>query len=208
MRHENSRQLFLYWNILRGDRTAPERSEIEPSDIRSILGDTFILEVSTSLRTISYRLAGTRLCAAHGRELKGLGYLALWSEEDNFEIARAVNQVYSKNTPMLLSYVARTESGRFVEFESILLPLATAADGNQRVLGIAAPLKTPFWLGAEPVNQLTLRACRAVDAESRFTGDTPALETDVDMEEPLASDFGPSTNRQYGHLTLLDGGLS
>lgn len=212
MRHENSRQLHLYWNVLRGSRSAPERSEIEPSDIRSILGDTFILEVSNALRTISFRLAGTRLCAAHGRELKGLGYLALWSEEDNFEIARAVNRVYAHNTPMLLSYVAHTGSGRFVEYESVLLPLASALDGNQRVLGIASPLKSPFWLGAEPVTALTLRTCRPAQPISDENQDAPAmaspngaLEHHMGGAEELAE---RGSTRRYGHLTLLDGGLS
>ncbi len=45
MRFENSKQLYSYWLNLKGDRKAPDRSEIEPSDIRSLLGDTFILEV-------------------------------------------------------------------------------------------------------------------------------------------------------------------
>jgi len=75
---------------------APERTEIEPVEIRHILGDTFILEISAQLRTISFRLAGTRLCGAYGRELKGLGYLAIWREEDNFEIAKAIAEPLSK----------------------------------------------------------------------------------------------------------------
>ncbi len=114
MRHGGSRKLFDYWNTLRAGRTAPERSEIEPSDIRSILGDTFILEVSMQFRTVSFRLAGTRLCAAHGRELKGLGFLALWSEEDNYEIARSVARVYRDMTPVLLSYTAQSATGRAI----------------------------------------------------------------------------------------------
>src|SRR5680860_1013092 len=80
MRHENSRILFAYWERIRSGRQAPRREEIEPSDIRHLLGDTFILDVSGSLRTISYRLAGTRLCAAYGKELKGMGFLVPWDE--------------------------------------------------------------------------------------------------------------------------------
>jgi hypothetical protein len=192
MRHGGSRKLFDYWNTLRGSRPAPERSEIEPSDIRSILGDTFILEVSMQFRTVAFRLAGTRLCSAYGRELKGLGFLALWSEEDNYEIARSIARVYRDMTPIMLSYTAVSATGRTLDYEAIILPLAQAADGNARVLGIATPRSTPFWLGADPItgNQLrTSRVVERVDAEAVPEASAPLRES-----------------RRFGHLTVLDGG--
>ena len=70
MKHEKSTSLFQYWNRLRGNRPAPRRTEIEPADIKANLADTFILEQDTRGRPM-FRLAGTRLCATFGRELKG-----------------------------------------------------------------------------------------------------------------------------------------
>lgn len=208
MRHDSSRQLYEYWNLLRGSRSAPERSEIEPSDIRDVLGDTFILEVSTQFRTIAFRLAGTRLCAAHGRELKGLGFLALWSEDDNFPIVKAVNKVYGKHEPMLISYAAQSETGRFVEYEAVLLPLQQAPDGNQRILGIATPKKTPYWLGAEALTLLHLRGARAImpmTETAPMTTGAPAGPTAPGALQ-TGDQFPPS--RKIGHLTVVDGGLS
>ena len=37
MRHAASKDLFRYWETLRGSRPAPERGEIEPAEIRGIL---------------------------------------------------------------------------------------------------------------------------------------------------------------------------
>jgi hypothetical protein len=193
MRHAGSQKLYEYWNALRGGRPAPERSEIEPSDIRAILGDTFILEVSMQFRTVSFRLAGTRLCAAYGRELKGLGYLALWSEDDNYEIARAIARVYRDNAPMLLSYTGTAATERSVEYEAVILPLAPAADGNARVLGIATPRTTPYWMGADPLVSNQLRNCRPIE---------PSAAADV-MPVELAT---APASRRFGHLTVLDGG--
>ncbi|MCU0790001.1 MAG: PAS domain-containing protein [Nitratireductor sp.] len=192
MRHGGSRKLFDYWNALRGNRSAPERSEIEPSDIRSILGDTFILEVSQQYRTVAFRLAGTRLCAAYGRELKGLGFLALWSEDDNYEIAKAIARVYRDTTPIMLSYTAQSSTGRGLEYESVILPLAPAADGNSRVLGIATPRSIPYWLGADAIICNQLKNARTIEAA------------------PAAAEVAPVTAiaqaRRFGHLTVLDGG--
>lgn len=198
MRHENSRELFNYWNALRGERPAPERSEIEPGEIRAILGDTFILEVSPQMRTIAFRLAGTRLCAAYGRELKGLGILALWSEDDNFDLARTVNLVYRDSIPMLLSYSARSKGGRFVEYESILLPLMPAPDGNSRILGVASPKKPPYWLGSDALICNHLRSARRIESRPAPTQSPLALEP----EKPKIA------KRTFGHLTVLDGGKS
>jgi hypothetical protein len=193
MRHAGSQKLFEYWNALRAGRPAPERSEIEPSDIRAILGDTFILEVSMQFRTVSFRLAGTRLCSAHGRELKGLGFLALWDEDDNYEIARAIARVYRDNTPILLSYSAISASGRSIEYEAVILPLAPAADGNARVLGIATPRATPYWLGADQLVTNQLRNARPIETAPGADALQPEIE-----QAPA--------RRRFGHLTVLDGG--
>lgn len=220
MRHRSSKQLYEYWNTLRAGRIAPERSEIEPSDIREILGDTFILEVSTPMRAISFRLAGTRLCAAYGRELKGFGYLGLWAEEDNFEVAKAVSRVYGDFEPTIISYTAQTASGKFIEYETILLPLMLAADGNARILGLAAPKNVPYWMGAEPVEVNHLRTLRSVSGVAK----TPSMVTEPPQADQargtareipslLDSDLDGEGNsrdgeRKVGHLTILDGGRS
>ena len=77
MKHPSNRDLFGYWNERRGARLAPERADIEPSAIRQILGDTFVLEVD-SRASHPFRIAGTRLCALFGRELKGESFVRLW----------------------------------------------------------------------------------------------------------------------------------
>ena len=60
MKHGVSRELYEYWNRVRGNERAPQRSAVEPSDLRRILGDTFILEV-TGRDKYDVRLAGTRV---------------------------------------------------------------------------------------------------------------------------------------------------
>jgi hypothetical protein len=194
VRHAASKDLFKYWETLRGNRAAPERGEIEPAEIRGILGDTFILEISMQFRTVSFRLAGTRLCSAYGRELKGLGFLALWSEDDNYDVAKLVSRVYRDNQPVLIGYAAQNGSGRFLEYEMLLLPLANAADGNARILGIASPRTTPYWLGNESLLLNHLRSARNVQAPAK-------AEAPVPQEMPRNAPM-----RRVHHLTVLDGG--
>jgi hypothetical protein len=78
MKHPSIRELFDYWNDRRGNRLAPERADIEPGAIRRVLADTFILSCEPH-RGHPFRIAGTRVCALFGRELKGKSFLDLWS---------------------------------------------------------------------------------------------------------------------------------
>ena len=77
MRHSASRALFAHWNEQRGTRALPERGDIEPAAIRAALGDVFILGVDSG-EDPRFRVAGTRVCALFGRELRGEGFVALW----------------------------------------------------------------------------------------------------------------------------------
>ena len=201
LRQTSSTKLLEYWNTLRGERPAPERSEIEPGDIREILGDTFILEVSLQMRTIAFRLAGTRLCAAYGRELKGLGFLALWDEESNFETAKAIRTVYRDYQPVVISYRAATIESHVVDFEMILLPLMPVSDGNARILGLATPQKTPYWFGADPLVINHLRHLRPVELAVAAPPLVPGTDNDA-----AASATVPPMPRRVAHLTVLEGG--
>src|SRR5882724_4487529 len=70
MKHSSTRELYNYWNLRRGSRAAPERSDIEPGAIRRVLADTFMLSFDPQ-GGHPFRIAGTRVCALFGRELKG-----------------------------------------------------------------------------------------------------------------------------------------
>src|SRR5436190_21085889 len=80
MKHPSIRELYDYWNARRGLRSAPDRAEIEPGAIRRVLADTFILAFEQRARH-PFRIAGTRVCAAFGRELKSVPFLDLWGDD-------------------------------------------------------------------------------------------------------------------------------
>src|SRR6266478_3214259 len=86
MKQASSRELFGYWAARRGTKSAPERGEIEPSAIRRALGDVFILEFDRQ-DGHPFRLAGTRVCALFGRELKNEQFLNLWDPPSRLGLA-------------------------------------------------------------------------------------------------------------------------
>ncbi len=169
MKHASTRAIFDYWNRKRGRRAAPDRSDIDPADIRHVLGDTFML-AADFVDDIRFRLAGTRVCALFTREIKGEAFNAQWSKSSSEHIDELLTAVINEKVGAVAGIVGRTEDGDEVELELLLLPLAHAGQGRVRALGVLAPLTPPYWLGEQPVVELELKTLRHLDGQQPDTG--------------------------------------
>jgi hypothetical protein len=89
MRQQISRELYSYWNVMRGARAAPERTRLDPGAIRPILADTFLLEVDSD-GEFPFRVAGARVNALWRRELKETSFIDLWRKEDRHSVQAAL----------------------------------------------------------------------------------------------------------------------
>jgi hypothetical protein len=180
MKSASSRELFDYWNTRRGSCAAPSRGDIEPGAIRRVLGDSFIL---TSDRDCGhpFRLAGTRVCAIFGRELKGEAFAALFSDTDRTNARDLVGIVADELIGVVAGVLASTPDGRSTELELVLLPLLSQAGMPMRILGALSPLSVPFWLGHTPMKALSLSAFRYLD-------------TVADADPPLQLPRGPGAS--------------
>jgi hypothetical protein len=163
MKHAASRELYAYWEEKRGTRPAPERAEIEPGAIRGALSDTFILAVDRHAGH-PVRLAGTRMCALFGREIKGESFLDLWSTGSRPIIASLLAILAEECTGTVAGVSAQNAAGDPVDLELLLLPLGTRRPAFARTIGVLAPLDVPPWLGATPIGNLTLGGRRHVGA--------------------------------------------
>ena len=101
MGHAVSMELHAYWNALRAGRAAPERNEVEPAAIRSVLADTFVLEFDAATG-FPFRISGSRINALFLRELRGLSFLKLWRDADRREIESILQRVADQAQPYLL----------------------------------------------------------------------------------------------------------
>src|SRR6266404_3640180 len=92
MKHPSNREFFAYWDEKRGSARAPERSEIEPSAVRELLGDIFVLSYD-SAAGYPFRVAGTRLCALLGCDLKDRSFSAMFAPDARREIEDIITVV-------------------------------------------------------------------------------------------------------------------
>lgn len=205
MQLKGTTALFRYWDGLRDERPAPLRTEIEPADIKSLLADTFILEKDARGEAI-FRLAGTRLCATYGRELKGYAFPLLWSQRDQRIVSRHVYSVFHYSAVVVVAFEGTTPGGKTAAFEMILLPLH-GDRGEARALGSIIPAEKPYWLGADPVTENRIDRLRVVDPArerlflgERTTIDGPSLMPD---QRDIA---GVEGGRRIRHLVVFEGG--
>jgi hypothetical protein len=169
MKHAASRELYAYWAERRGTRPAPERAEIEPGAIRGVLSDAFIVGLDRAAGH-PLRLAGTRICALFGRELRGVSFTALWAAPSRSVVSSLLAILADECVGTVAGVTAQNAAGEGISLELLLLPLGARRPSLARAIGVLAPLKVPQWLGQSPVGGLTLGSRRHVGAavESRL----------------------------------------
>lgn len=188
MKNPSTRLVFDYWDTLRGERSAPERGEIEPGALRHALADTFVLE-NEPIGPV-FRLAGTRLCALFGRELRGRAFAALWPEvEAQGDTRRLVQTVMDETAGAVAGLSAQTENGASIHLELLLLPLRYRGRTHARILGALSPTLSPEWLGLDTLASMRMISLRMIWPDARVQRST----------EPAAQDKRPK-------LMLLPGG--
>jgi hypothetical protein len=163
MKHEASRELYAYWEERRGKRSAPERADIEPGAIRQVLSDAFILALDARAG-YPFRLAGTRLCALFGREIKSESFIGLWAAASQPTLIDLLAIIEHERVGTVAGVTAQNGDGEQIELELLLLPLSASRPCLARTIGILAPLKIPSWLGSSPIGAMTLGNRRHIGA--------------------------------------------
>lgn len=167
MKHTSTRAVYEYWDNLRGNRAAPERGDIEPGALRHVLQDTFVLE-NGPIGPV-FRLAGTRLCALFGGELKARPFIALWPDvEAQGDVRRLAEIVMDETAGAVAGFAAETAGGASAALELLLLPLRHRGRTHARLLGAFSPASSPGWLGLDRIVSVRLVSLRMIRAAGRL----------------------------------------
>jgi hypothetical protein len=139
MKHPASREFFAYWDGKRGDARAPDRSDIDPNGLRERLADIFVLSCEAGY---PFRVAGTRVCALFGRDMKDKSFPALFASQDQREIVEIIAAVADETLPAIAGLSATTPEGATTHLELLLLPFNARAHAPISLTGLLAPFET------------------------------------------------------------------
>ena len=141
MKHPSNREFFAYWDEKRGDARAPDRGEIEPGAVRELLGDIFVLSYDGAAGH-PFRVAGTRVCALLGRDLKDRSFSALFAPDARREIEEIIAVVAEEMLAAVAGITATSEDGSPAHLELLLLPFSARAHTPLSLTGLLAPFES------------------------------------------------------------------
>lgn len=127
-------RLYEYWSRQRGDRNWPSRADLDPVEMRFILGNVILVEVlpETPPR-YRIRLHGTTLTQRVGYDLTGKMLDDMPVPEFRELSRRSFNKVVRTGEP--LHVVAdRMVDGRIQHYESVLMPLSNSGTAVDMLL--------------------------------------------------------------------------
>lgn len=205
MRQKPTRDLYAYWNGLRGERAAPERAEVDPAALGSMLGDTFMLEVDAA-RRYPMRISATWLNRLFDCQLRGRSFIDLCRAQERVQMARLCATVSDDTVAIVAGLTAAPAGEAPVSLEMLLLPLRHRGKTHARIIGTIVPAGVASWEGLVPVAHVALVSMRIVDARGAGRlGREPSGHGERRLLS-LASlaDCAPVARR--GHLSLYQGG--
>jgi hypothetical protein len=213
MKHPALSQVEAYWEGLRGTRSAPLRSEVDPRGIDRALENAFILE-RIAPGVARFRLAGMHLNDLMGMEVRGMPITSFFSPDARRTIGDALGHVFEEPAKAEFDLVGADGAGRSkLKGRMILLPLRSDLGDVSRALGClvseGASGRAPHRFDIARTEIIPLAAGRVVAAQSYESGESvrpmagdfaegrPAYEN-----QPAAQAAG-SKGARHGHLRLV-----
>lgn len=200
MRHKTTQTVFSHFNRVRGGNSAPLRADIQPSELKSVLPDIFILEMDHGGSPV-FRLAGTHVCAILGRELRGVNFNALWHGPHRHKMKLAAEAVLANQAPMVVKVRSIADEESAGDLEMLLLPLSSRPGVIDRLYGSLADLTRPPLLTER--NRILLAETLTFVAPEPYRSETFAAGHDPFS---IATSQASSLRNRITHLKVLEGG--
>jgi len=216
MQKQSTKALYEYWNSLRGSRSAPDRRDLDPTKIRGALANTFILELNEH-NEFDFRLAGSHICSAYARELKGRSFTRLWHPRDRDAMETLIRAVTEDHAVALITFTGMTAIHTRTTIEAILLPVRHNGSTQTRLLGAMTAIDEPYWFGVQPIVEQRISGLRLIwpddHSNAEIARDVAAnVQQDVVFAtaggppEPMSATVYGRRARRYAHLAVIDGG--
>ncbi|MGE0211866.1 MAG: PAS domain-containing protein [Parvibaculaceae bacterium] len=172
--HPGSRMLFRYWERIRGERSAPDRADVDLRAIGSVLASVGILERHRRPTVFLWRVAGTGIGDIWGKEVTGHDMLAGWKGMERHSLVSCLDAVVDAHQPFVARFSASSDHGEAVGVELVALPVRPAERETQ-ILCTALAFRDPAWLSTRAPRSLSLTSIRIIWTEP-LPGDPVAAQ--------------------------------
>jgi hypothetical protein len=130
------RQLYDYWQSKRRGRDVPDRADIDPAEIKPLLPNILIAEVSDPPFRIRYRLVGGRVTQLTGFDFTGRYLDELLPTDFENRWHDDYREARDHRVPILGAVVVPTIQGDQFRYEFGIFPLTLGGDAVRQFIAI------------------------------------------------------------------------
>lgn len=134
--------LLQYWREKSAGGRLPARGDIDPLDLRGLLGNINLIDVvpqADGSRRFRYRLFGTEFVFYHGGDLTGHWVDDIPNAVYRAQLVGLYTMVVEKQVTPMVSYDYLLESRRH-RFQAVILPLASDGKTVDMILSCGLPV--------------------------------------------------------------------
>jgi hypothetical protein len=117
------RRLHTWWEERRFDSDTPDRSDLQPEDLKPLLPCIFIADAEHEPFRVRYRLVGTRAAEITGFDISGRYLDELLSAESDQPWMDHYKTAYITRRPLLGATTVPTSAGHLFTYEFGIFPL-------------------------------------------------------------------------------------
>ncbi|MEO3430243.1 PAS domain-containing protein [Pelagibius sp. CAU 1746] len=132
--------LYSNWQKLRRGRLAPARSDIDPTQINTVLPHMGLLDVETAPRRYRIRMMGSNIVSWYGCDVSGRYLDEIDFGDTGKSILDVLNEVVDQATPAYMSGAYIKHDGRRIRFERLFLPLCNESGEIDKLITASAIL--------------------------------------------------------------------
>jgi hypothetical protein len=134
-KHDELKQLLAYWEKKKGDRIAPSRADIDPTEIKGLLPYVGLADVQRDPMRFRFRLVGTEITANYGREVTGRFLDEVDLNQHQHAIGDEYRRVVERCEPVCTTWEITRADGRHISYERLAMPLSSDGKTVDMLLG-------------------------------------------------------------------------
>jgi len=143
LRHPLLCNVYDYWCLRKGDRELPSRKDISPEDMRDYLARAMLIDVSYQPLDFVYRVFGSGIARAHGKDYTGKSVGQLEPLEFSTLVWDQYLDVVNGREPRLHGVTFSWEA-RFEKYQRLTLPLSSDGSVIDKLLAVSIEDRK-FW---------------------------------------------------------------
>lgn len=198
--HPDSRKLFRYWESIRREKSAPDKSDFDLKQIANLLPFMGVLQRHPLKQVYNWRLAGTGICRMFTANLTNTQFVHDWQPFESSVISRMLDTAVSSHQPCVARIKASNSQGDTIGLELLVLPVATSSPAITHLYVGLVPFRQPAWLGKDALTYFELSKVRMIWTEHG------AEHRNSNAQTAIALAPADQMNRPF--FRVIQGGLS